>query len=111
MLPSKMPEYLIKPSGLMTKARTTILQSLRFSFDRPKRAIWLLGLKDFMIEILGLMPKTEDEIINNIYLHHLKIYEKKCFYCDSSSVVKNGHKFNKQSYLYKTCGKQFVLRK
>ena len=33
---------------------------------------------------------------------------KKCFYCSSSKVVKNGLRGRKQMYKCKDCGKQFI---
>lgn len=35
---------------------------------------------------------------------------KKCFYCGSFLIVKNGFNNNKQSYLCKTCGRRFIRR-
>ena len=39
------------------------------------------------------------------------IWLKKCFYCGSSSIIKNGRKRDKQRYLCKNCNKQFFSRK
>ena len=36
---------------------------------------------------------------------------KKCFYCASVSIVRNGHKGHIQRHLYKSCGKRFIIRK
>ena len=35
---------------------------------------------------------------------------KKCFYCDSTAIVKNEHKGHIQRYLCKSCGKSFIIR-
>ena len=36
---------------------------------------------------------------------------KKCFYCSSVAIVKNGHKGHIQRYLCELCGKSFIFRK
>lgn len=44
-----------------------------------------------------------------LYLNQVKGYEsKKCFYCSSSIVSKNGHKNGKQQYVCYACGKHFL---
>ncbi len=37
-----------------------------------------------------------------------KLQNKKCPHCESESISKNGHRHNKQRYICKECGKQFL---
>ena len=50
-----------------------------------------------------------------IYISYIcskkSIWLKKCFYCKSDAIVKNGHKDHIQRYLCKSCGKRFINRK
>lgn len=39
---------------------------------------------------------------------NLQNMSKICFFCKSVKTVKNGHKFGKQQYLCRSCGRQFV---
>jgi transposase-like protein len=50
------------------------------------------------------------DYISYIYVL-LKYMHKKCFYCCSNSIVKNGHKDRIHRYLCKSCGRSFIIRK
>lgn len=61
-----------------------------------------------------LSPYIGDEIMhkprmfNDAHLEDDKTQNKKCPHCQSESISKNGHRHNKQRYICKECGKQFL---
>ena len=77
-----------------------LLQALRG--EESKRRSRYEELKALLVAYLS--PHVEpnsDEAVTKVM---------KCHYCHSERLSKNGHRYNKQRYLCKDCGKQFLER-
>lgn len=78
-----------------------LLQALRG--EERKRRSRYEELKALLVAYLApyVEPKSMDEKGMNVM---------KCHYCHSERLSKNGHRYNRQRYLCKDCGKQFLER-
>lgn len=78
-----------------------LLQALRG--EKCKRRPHYEELKALLVAYLApyIKPKSMDEKVMKVM---------KCYYCHSDRLSKNGHRHNKQRYLCKECGKQFLER-
>ena len=55
-----------------------------------------------------LRPHVNDKSLSSQEIHNLHNKVMKCSNCDSQRLSKNGHRYSKQRYLCKDCGKQFL---
>jgi AcrR family transcriptional regulator len=78
-----------------------LLQALRGE-ERQRRSRYQ-ELKALLVAYLAphVELKSVDEAVTKVM---------KCHYCCSDRLSKNGHRYNKQRYLCKDCGKQFLER-
>jgi hypothetical protein len=76
MFPSKIPEYLVNPSALTTSAKTAILQSERFSFDRPNLAISLF----FFRPSKQVLVKSYMMILSAFLAYHITLPNGRRFF-------------------------------
>ncbi len=78
-----------------------LLQALRG--EEHKRRSRYAELKTLLVAYLA--PHVEPKSMNGKVVKVMK-----CHYCQSDRLSKNGHRHNKQRYLCKDCGKQFLER-
>lgn len=80
--------------------------------DETYRQRIISEIKDLLTAYLR--PHVGDEIMHIVRMKNIaqvkddKSRKQKCPHCESENISKNGHRHNKQRYICKECGKQFL---
>ncbi|BAY20186.1 TetR family transcriptional regulator protein (plasmid) [Anabaenopsis circularis NIES-21] len=96
------PDLAIEKSELLAETvhrtyNALLLNALKQ--DQSKRQVLYAELKTMLVSYL--MPYTLSQQVMKVMI---------CPHCNSSRLSKNGHRHDKQRYLCKDCGKQFLER-